>query len=98
MSEPEALPAPVVDWPPAPKDKWEREREAFRELLPRLLKTHAGKFVAVHEGQVVDSGDAILSLAARVYARHGYVPIYMGLVDVRGRPPVRIPHYRVLSW
>lgn len=31
----------------------EPEREAFQRLLPELLKTHYGQFVAIHGGQVV---------------------------------------------
>ena len=34
MSEPEILPAPVLDL--GPKTKWERERQAFYRLLPDL--------------------------------------------------------------
>jgi hypothetical protein len=89
MSEPETLPAPVIDRPP--RNKWEREYRAFLRLLPELLKTHRGKYVAVHEEAVVDSGDDEIALTLRVYARYGYVPIHVGLVSER--PPVaRVPH------
>src|SRR5262249_22792908 len=60
MSQPETLPAPVIDRPP--RHKWEREYRAFLRLLPELLKTHRGKYVAVHEEQVVDSGDDEVAL------------------------------------
>jgi hypothetical protein len=36
--------------------------------------------VAIHEGQVVDSGDDKLALALRVLAKVGNVPIHVGLV------------------
>lgn len=55
MSKLDMLPPPVLPVPP--EDKWRREQRAFRQLLPELLKTHRGKYVAVHEGQVVGSGD-----------------------------------------
>lgn len=91
----ETLPAPQIDWPP-PDTKWERERRAFHRLLPSLLETHREKFVAVHCEQVVDSGDDEIALAIRSYDRFGYVPIFVGLVTDRPRPPVRIPSPRIV--
>jgi len=94
MSEPETLPAPVIDLPP--RNKWEREYRAFQRLLPGLLKTHRGKYVAVHEERVVGSGDDEIALTMGIYAKYGYVPIHVGLVSER--PPVaRVPHYRA-AW
>jgi hypothetical protein len=62
-------------------------------MLPDLLQTHAGRFVAVHEGRVVDSGDDKIALALRVYGKYGYVPIYVGPVTVK--PTVyRMPSIR----
>src|SRR5262249_11312531 len=89
MSKPETLPAPVIDVPP--RNKWEREYRAFLRLLPELLKTHRGKYVAVHEERVVDSGDDEIALTMRVYAKHGYVPIHVDLVSERP-VSVCIPH------
>src|SRR5436190_23147806 len=94
MSEPVTLPAPEVPTAPPPPTKWERERRAFLRLLPELLRTHRGQFVAVHDEQVVDSGDDPIALIKRVHARFGYVPIHVE--EVAEQPPkaVRIPHYR----
>ena len=78
----EILPAPVLTPRPSKNEKWEREHAAFLELLPDLLQTHRGKFVAVHEGHVVDSGDDKIALALRVYEKYGYIPIYVGQVTV----------------
>jgi hypothetical protein len=105
MSAVDILPTPVIDpWPPPAvptpfwrDPKWEREYQAFLHLLPELLPTHRGQYVAVHEGQVVDRDHDLLALASRVHARHGYVPIYMDLVAERPLPPIRVPHYRILS-
>lgn len=41
---------------PAAPTKFERERTAFYRLLPELLATHRGQYVAVHGEQVADSG------------------------------------------
>jgi hypothetical protein len=78
---------------PPELSKGEREYQAFLRLLPQLLGTHQGRYVAVHEGQVIDSDADDIALIQRVHARIGYVPIHVGLVT--DRPPVvRVPHYR----
>jgi hypothetical protein len=38
--------------------------------------------VAIHEGQVVESGSDKLDIAGRAYARFGYVPIFVTLAHV----------------
>jgi hypothetical protein len=85
VSEPTTLPAPFVELPP-PRTKWEREFQAFQQLLPQLLPTHRGRYVAVHEGQVVDSGDDKLALALRVLAQVGNEAIHVGLVTEGPEP------------
>jgi hypothetical protein len=79
---------------PAPElSKGQREFQAFLRLLPELLKTHRGKHVAIHDGQVVDSDADDIALIERVHAKVGYVPIHVGLV-VEPQPIFRIPYYR----
>jgi hypothetical protein len=73
--------------------KGEREHQAFLRLLPQLLGTHQGKYVAVHEGQVIDSDADDIALVLRVHARIGYVPIRVGRVTEQPLV-VRVPHYR----
>jgi hypothetical protein len=78
---------------PAPEpSKGEREYQAFLRLLPELLPTHRGRYVAIHNGQVLDEDADDIALVRRVHARVGYVPIHVGLVT---DPPqvVRVPHY-----
>lgn len=57
-----------------------RGQHAFRRLLPGLLATRRGQYVAIHDGQVVESGDGNLAVARRAYARFGYVPIFVNPV------------------
>jgi hypothetical protein len=95
MSEPITLPAPVINLTPPPRNKWEREYQAFQRLVPELLKTHRSKYVAVHDEQVVDTGDDPVALIKRVHARFGYVPIHVDLVVEQPPRPIRIPHYRI---
>jgi hypothetical protein len=94
MSEPvKTLPAPSLDEPPA-ANKWEREYRAFLKLLPELLKTHAGQYVAIHEGRVEDADVNELVLAERVLAKLGNVSVHIGRVAESERVE-RIPHYRL---
>jgi hypothetical protein len=95
MSELEALPAPVLA--PREGNKWRHEQEAFRRLLPNLLKTHRDQYVAVHEGRVVEVGPDKLAVAGQAYARFGYVPIYVSLVTHQRLPLSRIPSPRLAA-
>jgi hypothetical protein len=97
MSEPTIYPPVVLDPTALPQGKWEQERQAFRRMLPELLKSHPGQYVAVHEGRVVDSGGDKVTVAWRAYEKYGYVPIYVGLVSDRPPPPVRMPSFRVIE-
>src|SRR5690349_5071100 len=83
---------------PPPRNKWEREYRAFRRLLPELLKTHRGKYVAIHNEQVVETGDDPIALIKQVHARYGYVPIHVDRVVEPPPPPIRIPHRHLSRW
>jgi hypothetical protein len=94
MSQVETLPAPLL---PAPaENKWRREQQAFRRLLPELLQSHFHQYVAIHEEKVVESGADKLAVAGSAYARFGYVPIYVGLVTDQPLPLSRVPSSRLL--
>ena len=84
MDESEILPAPVINVPQRNDDKWERERSAFHRLLRNLLTTSQGKYVAVSEGSVVETGDSSADTAQRAYVKSGYVSIFIGLVSDQG--------------
>jgi hypothetical protein len=92
MTQTATEPVVEVQVPPVEREKGEREYRTFLHLLPQLLVSHRGQYVAVHNGEVVDSDMDDISLIQRVHARFGYVPIHVGLVT--DRPPLlRIPHY-----
>lgn len=93
MSQTTTPPTFEVQVPPPELTKGEREYQAFLGLLPRLLATHRGLYVAIHEGGVVDSDADDVALVQRVHGRVGYVPIHVGLV-AESLPTVRLPHYR----
>ena len=96
MADANTVPAPVL--PPQPESKWQREYRAFLRLLPELLASeHRGKFVAIHDGRVVASGDDRVRVALDAYAGHGYVPVHVGLVSTEPPPLVRLPTPRVVQ-
>ena len=98
MSQSEVLPAPRIEQPPVASgrwSKWKREREAFWRLLPTLLPTHRGKYVAIHEGAVIDSDVDQIALALRVYGT-GCRQVYVGLIAAEPSQVVRVPSPRLL--
>ena len=94
MDSTETLPAPVL--PAPPNDKFREEHQAFHRLLPELLPTHRDLYVAIHGGQVVETGADQIEVAERAYARFGYVPILVTLVTDQPQEPIRIPSPRLL--
>lgn len=105
ISEPETLPAPVLEpWTPpqaptpVPRDpKWEQEYQAFQKLLPELLKTCRGQYIAIHDGQVVATGTEQLAVAKRAWERVGYVAVHVGLVTEEPPRVCRLPSPRVIG-
>lgn len=94
MNDIQTLPAPVLNMPTAAK--WRRGQQAFRRRLPELRERYRDQYVAVHEGEIVESGNHKLAVAEKAYARFGYVPIYVGLVSDQPPPLCRIPSPRLL--
>ena len=95
MSDANVMPAP--EFPPVffPRSKWESEWDAFLRLKPSLIPTHPGQYVAIHNGQVVESGKDQIEVALRAYAKYGYTPIYVGFVSSEPQDLVRVPSPRL---
>jgi hypothetical protein len=96
MNDTTILPAPDLSPPCSTTGAWEAEREAFFRLLPALLATHQGRYVAVHRGSIVAEGGDQVEVACQAYSRVGYVPVYVGRVGVEPERPVRLPSPRLL--
>jgi Family of unknown function (DUF5678) len=94
MSEVIEYPAPDLSLFKPPESPWERERRAFRTLLPDLRAKYDGQYVAIKDETVVASGSDEVAVALEAYSRVGYGPLYLGLVSDSPRPPVRLPSAR----
>lgn len=69
------------------KEAFYKEKDAFLRMFAGLLKNprYNRKFVAVFKGEVVDYDRDNRELAKRVYAKYGYVPIYIDKVSEEKR-------------
>lgn len=94
MSAADIHPAAVLD---RLSPKFLRERTAFKELLASLLPEYDGKFVAVHDGRMVDSGDNQIEVVHRCHEWFGYIPVDVGKVSSVPTPPARMPNPRALG-
>ncbi len=83
MNATEAQVFEVVLAEPEPT-KFELERRAFFRLLPELLVTHRGQYVAIHNERVVDSGPVRIDVVFRSQAKV-CCGVYVGLVSTE--PP-----------
>ncbi|HEY6724304.1 MAG TPA: type II toxin-antitoxin system prevent-host-death family antitoxin [Polyangiaceae bacterium] len=61
---------------------WQREREQFERLLPKLGRRYGGRFVALLEGKVIDSDPDAAKLFQRVAGASGGGVFFIGGVGV----------------
>ena len=97
MSQGQTTPLFQVNLDQTPHSKFERERRAFYRLLPQLLATHRGRYVAIHDEQVAASGPNRLEVAMHVLEHSGNVDIFVGLVNDEPEPVMRSGVRRDLS-
>ena len=74
------------DWHVEQLQLLRRETEAYERMKPALLNTHKGKFVAILNGELVDSDEDEGELADRVYEQYGYRTIL--ITEVEDTPKV----------
>ena len=75
------LEAPQLPFSQTKDDKWRREERAFFKQLPTLMQTLKGKWVAVHRGKVVETGDSLQSVLARVREKFPKTEVYIQRVE-----------------
>ena len=63
------------------EDQWGREERAFFRQLPVLLETLRGKWVAMHNEQVIESGDSLRAVLLKVRERLPQAEVYVQRVD-----------------
>jgi hypothetical protein len=63
------------------REKIRREMDAFREQHAELLEHFAGKYIAMHDGQVIDHDMDQRALHLRIFARLGHTPVLLKRVD-----------------
>jgi prevent-host-death family protein len=66
--------------------EWLREKAAFERMLPRLLRRHGARWVAVRAGRVIGAGADPDALYERVWRRLGGRTFFIGRVG--DAPPV----------
>lgn len=66
-------------------EAFEKEHAAFEELLPSLMTKYRGRFVAIHNGALVDSDPSRSNLVRRFFERFGDASVYVGYV---GEAPI----------
>ena len=71
-------------------EKIHRDLTAFHAMLPNLLITNAGEFVAIHNGQVVASGPNEIQVRIAASERYPHTPIPVRFVSATPRPIERI--------
>ncbi len=76
-------------------EAFERERKAFKRMLPRLKKRYAGMYVAVKNGEVVSAAHSKEEAATKAYKKFGYTLIYVGYVGEER--VVKLPSPRVIG-
>src|ERR1035438_8822918 len=54
-----------------------KEVSAFNEMPQPMIDVHYGRYVAVYQGNIVDSDPDEAELALRFYRTFGYVPVYI---------------------
>lgn len=69
--------------------KYHREWAAFRRLLPTLMQTHSGQYVAIHDEQVIAFGGDRLQVVNEALAKVGNESIHVGLVGPEPMPTSR---------
>ena len=68
--------------PPAESDDAvEQEKRAYMRLHPALKRTHLGKYVAIHAGQLVDEDEDYGALFERIDARYPDQFVWMSKVE-----------------
>ncbi len=79
---------------PPTHPKLAREHDTFVAMLPALLATHRGRFVAVHDGRVIADGDSSVAVLTAVERTHPSAFPLVRLVTDQPNERERLPSIR----
>jgi hypothetical protein len=57
--------------------EFQRQKEAFNNIPPAILEPYQGRFVAVRNGEIVDSDIDLATLTGRFFHQYGDVPVFI---------------------
>jgi len=69
---------------------WEKNRRFFREHEDELQEKYPGLYVAVHDNQVVGTGEEIGPLVGRIYREQGF-PVFAAVPGQRTSIQLDVP-------
>lgn len=75
-----------------------REKQAFEQLKPELLKQHHGKPIAIRGEKLIEigsSGESLADFAVRVYRQFGYEPVYFDVIEEAAPRTYKFPYFKV---
>jgi predicted metal-dependent hydrolase len=75
--------------------KLKAEAQAFERMHPQWVRQHLGQFVAIHEGQIVDSDVDFETLFLRLQKRFADVPVLIRPVSTKPALELRAPSPRL---
>ncbi len=71
--------------------EYREQKMAFEAIPPLFLSPHRGRFVAVRNGEIMDSDTELAALTNRFFGQHGDVPVYIGKVDEKLKVSIDTP-------
>jgi hypothetical protein len=75
---------------------FEREIAAFESMKPILMKEYAGKYVAIHNEEIVATGEDKFQVSQQVREQLGQVIFCVELVSDDSPRTVRMPSFKVI--
>ncbi len=85
-------------FPPRPIDpKLAREHDLFEQMLPDLMKEYAGKYVALHDGKVIEVGESAVRVLTNAHKKVPGTMHYVRLVTDQPLPLDRVTSHRIVK-
>lgn len=76
-------------------DILQREETAFQSMFSQLLLKYEGQYVAIHQGEVIDSDTELMKLHNRVYLKIPELPVLFKKVTTQPEREIVIRSPRV---